>query len=195
MHVRKSPTHLRSEPAAAQRRMQFTLGESNAKSIWSTSVYSYTGKGGGPGGGLADEKLRVGGWGDQYVALIQFDLPSRQTVHQALLKLAVMGDSPKNSRPTPMRLEIITQPWVWRAGDRLWWRDLPPGTPLMGMPTPGPPGSIYEINITEIYNDWANGRRPNFGLMLFPVLNDNNYSTFYSTRANPSQRPSLELTY
>src|ERR1700730_19408456 len=42
--------------------------------IWTTSVYSYAPSGGGPGGGLADQYLKVGGWGDLYYSLIQFDL-------------------------------------------------------------------------------------------------------------------------
>jgi hypothetical protein len=42
--------------------------------IWTTSVYSFAPAGGGPGGGLADENLKVGGWGDLYYSLMQFNL-------------------------------------------------------------------------------------------------------------------------
>jgi hypothetical protein len=38
-------------------------GPGEGKDIWTTSVFSYTGAGGGPGGGLDDEWLQVGGWG------------------------------------------------------------------------------------------------------------------------------------
>ena len=174
--------------------MQIVLSDDNARSIWSTSVYSYTGKGGGPGGGLADDKLRVGGWGDQYVALLQFDLPSERIVRRALLRLKVKGEDSER-QPTPMNVQVITRSWRWNDGDRLWWRNLPPSTLMMEAAAPGPAGSTYEIDITAIYNDWASGRHPNHGLILFPVLNNNNYSTFFSTRAQPMQRPSIELLY
>jgi hypothetical protein len=38
--------------------------------IWTTSVYSYAPGGAGPGGGLADDVLKVGGWGDLYYSLL-----------------------------------------------------------------------------------------------------------------------------
>ena len=44
-------------------------GPLEGKDIWTTSVYSYTGAGGGPGGGLDNEELRVGGWADSITVL------------------------------------------------------------------------------------------------------------------------------
>jgi uncharacterized protein YecT (DUF1311 family) len=78
------------------------LADTNAMSIWSTSAYSYAGDGGGPGGGLADDRLRVGGWGDVYVSLIKFDYPSDgRTVQSAVLVLKVRADDAR-SQPTPL---------------------------------------------------------------------------------------------
>jgi hypothetical protein len=44
------------------------------KDVWTTSVYSYAPGGGGPGGGLDNDELKVGGWGDWYFSLLQFNL-------------------------------------------------------------------------------------------------------------------------
>lgn len=195
VRIAPKPT-ARFAPVLPPVRFRFVLSEDNAKSIWSTSVFSYTGKGGGPGGGLADDKLRVGGWGDQYVSLIRFDLPSERVVKAAVLRLMVKGEGPgSTSRPTPLNLRIIDKTWTWRQGDRLWWRNLPVSTPARQLPGPGDAGSVYELDITDIYNQWVSGQRENNGIMLTPVLTDNNYSTFHSTRAPEHLRPVLELAY
>ena len=52
-------------------------GPADGKDIWTTSVFSYTGAGGGPGGGRDDHELVVGGWGDLYYSLLEFDLTDR----------------------------------------------------------------------------------------------------------------------
>jgi hypothetical protein len=49
-------------------------GPGEGKDIWTTSAYSYTPGGGGPGGGRDNEWLEMGGWGDSYHILIEFDL-------------------------------------------------------------------------------------------------------------------------
>jgi hypothetical protein len=46
-------------------------------SLWITDTYSYAPGGGGPGGGLLDADLKVGGWGDWYFSLIKFELPTK----------------------------------------------------------------------------------------------------------------------
>jgi hypothetical protein len=183
-----------SASATAFGTRQIVLGDANSKSIWSTSQYSYTGRGGGPGGGLADDRLRVGGWGDRYVALLRFDLPDQRVVRKAMLVLTVKGDDPA-SQPTPMTVRIANGPWGWVPGDRLWWKDLPPSEISFQTGKSGAPGSIYAIDITQIYNSWAKGVRANNGILLEPVLTNNNFSTFYSTRALASNRPRLALSY
>lgn len=173
---------------------EIVLDESNAKSIWSTSLYSYSPAGGGPGGGLADDRLRVGGFGDQYVALLRFDPPDGRTVRRATLVLTVKGDA-AGSQPVAMNVRVITRPWGWTPGDRLWWRDLPSSDPVFQVAAPGAAGSAYRIDITSIYNAWIKGSRANNGIMLEPLATNNNYSTFYSTRAGARYRPRLVLDY
>src|SRR5262249_54949902 len=91
-------------------------GPDTSKDIWTTSVYSYAPGGGGPGGGLADDLLKVGGWGDEYRSLLQFDLTGAPTVAtSAVLTLYNIRDNGPGSTPTPMQLYRITALWDWRT--------------------------------------------------------------------------------
>lgn len=63
------------------------------------------------------------------------------------------------------------------------------------VPAPNLTARDYDIDITGIYNDWTLTRRPVLGIMLAPVLTNNNFNTFYSTRADLSLRPVLTLFY
>jgi hypothetical protein len=171
------------------------LSDDNARSIWTTSVYSYAPGGGGPGGGRADDKLKVGGWGDIYLSLISVPVEAaRKRVRRATLILQVAASDP-SSAPTPMTLMRITEPWNWTEGDRLWWKDVPKADFVTTLPPPPAPGSEFEIDITEIYNEWTPLKSPVLGIMLRPTLTNNNFNTFYSTRAEASLRPKLRLLY
>lgn len=178
-------------------------------SIFTTSQFSYEG-GRRPrreGGGRADLRLRVGGWGDTYLSLLKFPLPDDRMARRALIRLVVLGDE-LGSRPTAMNLRVIGDPWDVGPGpqDRLWWRDCPRSAIVRrGLPAPGTPGSHYDIDITHLYNSWVRGAGTNHGIMLEPehigsygssVERYSNFSTFYSTRAiDPANRPKLILQY
>ena len=54
-------------------------GLGGGKDIWTTSVFCYCPEGGGPGGGLDNYELVVGGWGDEYHTLIEFNLSGMPT--------------------------------------------------------------------------------------------------------------------
>lgn len=190
-----APPVSQSAARAPAEERTIVLDDRNARSIWTTSVYSYAPGGGGPGGGLADNRLRVGGWGDTYLSLLSIPVPEmHRRVRRATLALRLKPDDPRSS-PTPMRLLRITEPWDWRRGDRLWWRDVPSAEFVANLPAPPGGQGAYEIDITDIYNDWALLRRPVLGIMLAPVLTNNNYSTFHSTRAAAPLRPRLTLVY
>jgi hypothetical protein len=178
------------------------------RSIWTTSRFSYAQEASGreEGGGQADVRLRVGGWGDTYLSLLKFPLPDNGLVRRAVVRLTVLGDEP-SSRPTAMALRTVESPWEVAAGpeNRLWWRDCPLSR-LVGrhLPPPGPPETVYDIDITTIYNHWARGFVHNDGILLEPEQIGShsagggypNFSTFYSTRAiDPEKRPKLILTY
>lgn len=167
------------------------LQPSTTRDIWTTSVYSYSGRGGGPGGGLDDHELRVGGYGDIYISLIRFDLPPAPRGGRVWLEL--YNDS-ADSEPTPVELQVVTSNWSWRAGDRLWWRNRPQMRNAGTAPIDVPRRGWVSIEITDIYADWSSGRQTNFGLAFTPVRTDNRFTKFASTQASDSRlRPRLRF--
>lgn len=179
------------------------------QSTWTTSQYSYAERmaPSRPGGGKSDLRLRVGGWGDTYLSLLRVPVPSDRLAHRAVLQLTVLGDMP-DSRPTSMTLRAIGDDWNVSPGsnNRLWWKDCPTSEAMTNhLPPPGRRGSVYEIDITDVYNMWAGGFRQAYGIMLEPEHIGSwgpdrphypNFNTFYSTRArDPANRPRLILSY
>lgn len=179
------------------------------RSIWTTSTFSYAERTAelGPGGGRSDFRLRVGGWGDTYLSLLLVPVPTNRLVQKAVIQLTVLGDD-GSSRPTPMTLRAISDNWSVGSGsnERLWWRDCPhSGAIRRHLPPPGPRDSVYEIEITNLYNLWALGQQAPYGIILEPEQigswgpgrpHYSNFNTFYSTRArDPANRPRLILTY
>lgn len=169
--------------------------------IWTTSVFSYAPGGGGPGGGSADDVLRVGGWGDLYYSLLKFDLTGLPEVATDV-ELRMYDVSSNGGSSTPLDLYQITQDWNWQTQgtgvdhERLWWADQPSAVLESVSPLPAPTaGSYYNINITTLYNEWQSGALPNYGLELRPTSNNNNFDLFASSRnANPEYRPALMIS-
>jgi hypothetical protein len=165
------------------------LSPATTKDIWTTSVYSYAPGGGGPGGGREDDRLRVGGYGDEYDALIQFPLPTKNCRAKVTLSLFNQRD---DGRPTAFYLYVIKQPWSWKRGDRLWWRDRPTATPWKNRVIAAPGINQWTlIDLTDLFQEWCSGRLPNYGVMLRPVENGNTYNNFVSTRGAADKRPRL----
>ena len=174
---------------------------SNQKDIWTTSTYSYAPGGSGPGGGANDGYLRIGGWGDTYLSLLDFDitsLPANAT--KATLRLYA---APDTSNPTGFYLDRITAAWDWRTSgtgrdrDRLWWADRPAtvqwSTSVIQPPTRD---AWNEIDITPLYNAWRNGSIPYHGIQIRPAnTSNNNFEHFYSADyANTALRPQLVVS-
>jgi len=168
--------------------------------IWTTSFYSYAPTGVGPGGGLADDTLRVGGWGDLYYSLLQFNL-SGLPQNASAVTLSLYDSSAGTGSPVSMNLFQITQPWNWQTmgtgsdHDRLWWADQPSTSPAQqGLPAPTV-GTWDNIDITSLYNSWQSGLIPNYGVELQPTSNANEFNWFYSSRAaDPTLRPKITIT-
>ncbi len=169
--------------------------------IWTTSVYSYAPGSSFPGGGAADQYLKVGGWGDLYYSLIEFDLNGLpKTASQVMLQLYDNVDP--SSTTTPFDVYQITQYWNWQTQGtgtdrlRLWWADQPTvaASPSAVLPA-ATQGAYYYIDITNFYNAWQNGSMANYGIELRPLLNNDNYDIFASSRdTNPAHQPQLILT-
>lgn len=169
--------------------------------IWTTSVYSYAPGGGGPGGGLADEYLKVGGYADLYYSLLQFSLSGLPQAATNVQLLLYNLDS-NGGTPTDLYLFKITQSWNWTSQGtgrdrlRLWWADQPAAILYRSTPIPAPRvNSPFNIDITDLYNSWRSGSTPNYGIELRPVSNNNNFDVFGSSR-NPKSalRPALVIT-
>lgn len=173
----------------------------SGKDIWTTSVFSYVpgdpGNGRGSAGGRADDTIRVGGWGDYYDSLIQFDLAGLPlTARSATIELYMYSTQGRGT--TSLYLDRITEFWDWRTegtgrdNDRLWWADKPSSSFIRQLPTPIV-GEWYKIDITELYNEWKAGTIENYGVQLRTVSNNNRWSLFYSSRymGDTNHRPKL----
>ncbi len=171
-------------------------GPGQGKNIWTTSVYSYASGGGGPGGGLDNDELRVGGWGDLYYSLLQFDLSGLPNhANSVVLRLYANDRHPSPTTPTEMYLDRIDQPWSWQ--DRLWWANRPAATQWRASALPVPTlNAWYEIDVTDLYNAWQIGTFQNYGMQLRPIQNSDNFNTFYSSDylVDPTLRPMLLIT-
>lgn len=177
-------------------------GPGEGKDIWTTSVFSYAPGGGGPGGGRDDYELVVGGFGDFYYSLLQFNLSSMPSqASSATLQLFCFPH--RGMGTTAMYLDRITQFWDWRTQGtgadrlRLWWADRP--SAIQWIPGTLPACIVnqwYTIDITNLYNAWQNGTYPNYGLQLRPVSTNDQWNEFYSSDYldNPSLRPRLVVT-
>jgi serine protease len=170
------------------------------KDIWTTSVFSYDGVTSGPGGGRDDDRLVVGGWGDEYDALLEFDLTGLpQQVAEARLELFCLTS--RSGVTTSLYLDRIAAAWDWRTQgtgrdrERLWWSDKPVTTPWRPAALPEPvQGAWYTLDITDLYQEWKNGTQPNYGLQLRPSSGANRWSEFASSEhADSALRPRLVI--
>jgi hypothetical protein len=178
--------------AAQENALTIVLDSGNSKSIWTTSVYSYAPGGGGPGGGLDNDQLRIGGWGDEYWSLLQFDLSTAPKVADRATLQLYNEDS--NATPTPFDVYVIDQDWGWTRGDRLWWRDRPTEMHRVLSVSAPQSNSWISIDITDVYNNWQSGT-PNFGIALRPLYTNNNFDQFRSSKfADEAYRPKLLIT-
>jgi YD repeat-containing protein len=179
-------------------------GPTDSKDIWTTSVFAYSSCtiSNKPGGGANDYRLRIGGYGDLYYTLIQFDLTALPT--NAASAVLYLYCNNLTSGGTLMYLDRITSPWDWRTNGtgcdrlRLWWADKPFSaqwtTNQLAVPVLG---QWYSVDITSLYNAWQSGTYPNYGLQFRPVsFNNNNFDEFYSADyvTNPILRPKLVVT-
>lgn len=170
--------------------------------IWTTSVFSFTDAGGGPGGGLNDDRLIVGGWGDLYYSLIAFDLNTLPTT-ASKVELQLYMPQARAAGTTALYLDRITAFWDWRTQGtgqdrlRLWWIDRPTAEQWIATALPEPiAGQWYAIDITSLYNAWKAGTYPNYGIQLRPVgAGNNTWADFVSSNsADAAHRPRLVVT-
>ena len=180
------------------------IDDVGGQDIWTTSVFSFSGLGGGPGGGLNNDQLVVGGWGDEYRSLIRFDIRGLpKSVSFAKIRLYVIGTNAGSNGTVAMYLDQATSSWDWTTqptsalapdNSRLWWANSPKFAFFGPLPTPTV-GSYYDIYITSIYNQWQSGAIENFGVQLRPTDTNNFWNVFASSNnSDPAWRPQLIIT-
>jgi hypothetical protein len=150
------------------------------RDVWTTSVYSYAPGGGGPGGGRDDDELKVGGWGDWYYSLIQFDLPPLQRRPQ--FAAIALYSKPDQLQSVPLALDRIIQHWDFPKGDRLWWKDRP-GTRAVSADYLAAPRQAqwYAIDLTSLVQEWFDGKSPDYGIQIRPAGNFGSIVIFVSS--------------
>jgi TIR domain-containing protein len=152
------------------------------RDVWTTDIYSYAPGGGGPGGGRDDDELKVGGWGDWYFSLIQFDLPppSRRPHFASLALYSKSGEA----AGVPLEVDRIIQRWDFPKGERLWWKDRPGARAVTTEPLPAPrPDQWYIVDLTTLVQEWFDGRSINFGIQIRPTSNFGSFVVFVSSDA------------
>jgi hypothetical protein len=155
------------------------------KDLWITDTYSYNSD-----YGVDDDKLQVGGWGDKYYSLIQFDLANGPVNADSATLYLYSFASPNDGTYISMYLDRVTQPWNEDTG----WYSRPASVEMSIIPAPVP-GQWYPINVTSLYNNWKKGLYPNYGIQLRPTQwccrdSANFRSSDYS---NAAYRPKLVI--
>ena len=154
--------------------------------VWATSVYY--------DGGKDDDRLRVGGWGDEYDALIRFDLSAANVPPEvASATLRLYNISANNGTATAMSVEALGAAW----SESYRWKDGPLTSTTIGQ-IDAPALGWVDVDVTQAVNDWLANPASNFGLRLRPMLTNNNFNFFVSSDATGdevSQRPQLVLTF
>lgn len=152
------------------------------KDIWTTSVYSYAPAGGGPGGGKDDDVLKVGGWGDWYFTLIQFDLPplSKRPQFAAL----ALYSKESEGASVPLALDRIINRWDFPKGGTLWWANRPGHRAVTTESLPAPrKEQWYIIELTALVQEWFEGKSENYGIQIRPAHDFGSFVFFVSSDA------------
>ncbi len=143
-----------------------------------------------------DEFIGLGGWGDMYISLLQFDLSTvRGTVTSAELTLT------PDSRTQNVIDHNATTGGIVRANYFSWrengtwiddigyYSDL---DELFSRPTRM---SAIRIDVTDFVTAWVKGDIPNYGFILEPRSTNNNWTYFRSREYGGSTRPKLVVNF
>jgi hypothetical protein len=119
--------------------------------------------------GIHDEKLQVGGWGDQYQTLLRFDLGGMPQVADRVDLW--LWSFPRGDASTPTWIQWFMNTSQWQSGTVGW--DTRPNKFSLGYTRPpSASGGWYGVNFTNLYNLWRTGNASplNYGLMLAPSI-------------------------
>ena len=153
------------------------------KDMFYSSVFDY-----GSDHIIDNEKLRVGGWGDEYWTLIQFDLSGLPTHADEVTLHMTLYDEEGTS--TGMDILAITTPWDETRG----W-DIGLGSQYLTSVDAPPRSGLFSLDITDLYNRWKSGEQDNYGIVFKPTGTDHQFNTFRSSEyGDRFATPSLRIT-
>ncbi|NEV95003.1 DNRLRE domain-containing protein [Psychroflexus sp. YR1-1] len=153
--------------------------------------------------------------GEQENIFIEFDLSNLESdygITNANLRL-VQGEGTGTNGIIAFDVYRVTKPWI--EGNGSYYEKVPGlnwnSSGITDWETPGgdfagtvyasstanysnPEGTVYNIDITTLANEWLYGIYPNYGLVLVPQTTSNPWFSIHSDDAkNPNHRPSLEV--
>lgn len=159
--------------------------ESVGTDVWVSSTYY--------GGGIDNEAIWVGGWGDSYYGLIMFDLTGLPPVATSAKILMYAYPFPDTRfSPVSMYLDRITSSW----SEATKWSSKPSYANLGTISTPAS-NNWYEIDVTALYNAWQDGTYVNYGIQLRPTSVSAKMTVFHSSDyvTDVTLRPKLVVKY
>jgi murein DD-endopeptidase MepM/ murein hydrolase activator NlpD len=141
-----------------------------------------------------DDKNVVGGWGDIYKTLLRFDLSGLPLV--ATKAYIYRHTVPMTSgSSTGIRWYKVTTQW---QADKVTYKSIPSFVTEYLFSTSYPTANTwYATDVTALYNQWraaATAKTQNFGVILEPVLTDNYWSSFDSSK-KVGYEPRLQVVY
>jgi hypothetical protein len=140
---------------------------------------------------VRDNKLQLGGWGDNYRTHIQFDLEGLPA--NVTLAYLYLWSYPRGDGSTMVNFDLWRQTGAWNSG--LTWSTQPTVT-YQASYAYGSTNAWWGFNISSLYNSWKSGSITNYGLRMDPWTTSNQFDMFYSSRnAADGQRPILGLTF
>ena len=155
-------------------------------STWYGSVYNTSSQ--------HDDKLQVGGWGDEYDSLVRFNLSALPvTATQAVVWLYAY---PRGDASTPVNINWYQNTSQWHTGS-VSWSTQPSGSYLGYTNAPTTIPGWYGVDFTTLYNSWRSGSSPNYGLALKPTANNTRFDMFRGSgyTADTTLRPEFDITY
>jgi hypothetical protein len=142
-----------------------------------------------------DDQLWIANWSpmqNYHQTYFKFDLTeyAGQTLEYATLKIYQFFHAPDGS-PTPSKVFAITEDWdesSWPANT-----SVSMGNQEYAAPEFTSELGWYEIDVTDLANEWLDGTTPNYGLALC-ANPSTKFAQFYSKDAtNPVMHPYLEV--
>jgi len=140
---------------------------------------------------VRDDKLLVGGWGDNYRTYIRFDAEGLPyDVDYAALGL--YSYCPLDGS-TLVGFDMWKPTTNWRLFSMTW--DTQPPLSYLGSWKPGNYESFWWMSMTNVYNAWKKYPGRNYGVVLTPKTTVNNFNAWYSSRYKMEEKEKRPVLY